>query len=153
MASGFAWAIEDWGRRTGRTPTAEFFEPFVWPLAERGRQITAPEYLLALQDLQWAARDIARFYVDHDVWLTPTLGEPPVPLGTFAFSLEDPFAMRRRMHVFDPFTYISNATGQPAMSVPLYWTRESLPVGTHCVASSPKRPTKCVPTGRLSRVQ
>jgi len=132
-ASGFAWAIADWGRRLRRTPTAEFFEPFVWSLAERGRHISAPDYLLALQDLQREARDIARFFVDHDMWLTPTLGEPPVPLGTFAFTQEDPFAMRRRMRAFDPFTYLSNATGQPAMSVPLSWTREGLPVGTHFV--------------------
>jgi amidase len=133
VASGFAWAIEDWARRTGRKPTAEAFEPFVWALADRGRQITAPAYLLALQDLQREARSIARFFVEHDLWLTPTLGEPPVPLGTFAFSAEDPFAMRRRIRIFDPFTYTSNATGQPAMSVPLYWNEDNLPVGTHFV--------------------
>ena len=133
VASSFAWAIADWGRRTGRTPTAEAFEPFVWALAEKGRQITAPAYLLAVQDLQRGAREIARFFVEHDVWLTPTLGEPPVPLGTFAFSQEDPFAMRRRIRIFDPFTYLSNATGQPAMSVPLYWNGDNLPVGTHFV--------------------
>lgn len=133
VASGFAWAIEDWARRTGRTPTADAFEPFLWALAEKGRQISAPAYLLALQDLQREARSIARFFVDHDLWLTPTLGEPPVLLGTFAFSAEDPFAMRRRTRIFDPFTYLSNATGQPAMSVPLYWNGDNLPIGTHFV--------------------
>ena len=133
VASGFAWAIEDWARRTGRTPVAEAFEPFVWALADKGRQTPAPAYLLALQDLQREARSIARFFVNHDVWLTPTLGEPPVPLGTFAFSAEDPFAMRRRIRIFDPFTYLSNTTGQPAMSVPLHWNADNLPVGTHFV--------------------
>lgn len=133
VASGFAWAIEDWGRRMGRMPAAGAFEPFVWALAEKGRQIPAPAYLLALQDLQREARSIAGFFANHDVWLTPTLGEPPVPLGTFAFSAEDPFAMRRRIRVFDPFTYLSNTTGQPAMSVPLYWNGENLPIGTHFV--------------------
>lgn len=134
LASGFAWAIDDWGRRTGRTPTPEFFEAFVWAFTQRGRQVSAPEYLLALQDLQRLTRDMARFFVAYDIWLTPTLGEPPVPLGTFKFSKEDPFALRRRMAAFAPFTYISNVTGQPAMSVPLYWNGEGLPVGTHFVA-------------------
>lgn len=134
LAAGFAWGIDDWGRRTGRTPTAEFFEPFVWAFTQRGRQISSPEYLLALQDLQRLARDIARFFVEYDIWLTPTLGEPPAPLGTFRFSMEDPFALRRRMAAFAPFSYISNVTGQPAMSVPLYWNGEGLPVGTHFVA-------------------
>lgn len=134
LSAGSAWSIEDWGRRTGRTPTSEFFEPFVWSFTERGRQLSAPDYLLALQDLQKLTRTIAKFFADYDIWLTPTLGEPPVPLGTFKFSMEDPFQLRRRMAVFSPFTYISNATGQPAMSVPLFWNAEGLPVGTHFVA-------------------
>lgn len=133
LCAGFAWAIDDWGRRTGRTPTSEFFEPFVWSFTQRGRELSAPDYLLALQDLQKLTRDIARFFVDYDIWLTPTLGEPPVPLGTFKFSMEDPFELRRRMATFAPFTYISNATGQPAMSVPLSWNSEGLPVGIHFV--------------------
>ncbi len=133
LASGFAWALEDWARRTGRTPTPDFFEPFVWAFTRRGCQTSAPDYLLALQDLQKLTREIARFFVDHDIWLTPTLGEPPVPLGTFKYSNGDPMALRRRLAVFSPFTYIGNATGQPAMSVPLYWNAEGLPVGSHFV--------------------
>lgn len=131
LSAGFAWGIADWGRRIGRTPTSEFFEPFVWSFTQRGHKISAAEYLLALQDLQKLTRDIARFFVDYDIWLTPTLGGPPVPLGTFKFSGGDPFELRRRMAAFSPFTYISNVTGQPAMSVPLYWSGEGLPVGTH----------------------
>jgi amidase len=131
LSAGLAWAIGDWARRIGQTPTSEFFEPFVWSFTQRGRQISAPEYLLALQDAQKLSRDIARFFVDYDIWLTPTLGGPPVPLGTFKFSGGDPFELRRRMAAFSPFTYISNVTGQPAMSVPLYWNGEGLPVGTH----------------------
>ncbi len=133
LAAGFGWAIDDWGRRTGRTPTSEFFEPFVWSFTQRGHQISGPDYLMALQDLQKQTRHIARFFVDHDIWLTPTLGQPPVALGTFTFSTQDPFELRRRMAAFSPFTYISNATGQPAMSVPLYWNSENLPIGTHFV--------------------
>jgi amidase len=133
LSAGFAWGLADWARRTGRTPTPEFFEPFVWSFTQRGRQISAAEYLLVLQDLQKLTRDIARFFADYDVWLTPTLGEPPVPLGTFRFSGGDPFELRRRIATFSPFTYISNATGQPAMSVPLYWNATGLPVGTHFV--------------------
>ena len=131
LAAGFAWAIADWGRRTGRTPTDPFFEAFVWAFTERGRQLSAPDYLLALQDLQRLSRAMARFFVDYDVWLAPTLGEPPVPLGTFSFSGGDPLAVRRRMAAFTPFTYLANVTGQPAMSVPLFWNGEGLPLGTH----------------------
>jgi amidase len=131
LSAGSSWVINDWGRRTGRTPTSEFFEPFVWAFKQRGNQVSAPEYLLALQDLQRLTRDISRFFIDYDIWLTPTLGTPPVPLGTFKFAGEDPFELRRRMVTFAPFTLISNVTGQPAMSVPLFWDGEGLPVGTH----------------------
>ena len=131
LAVGVGWGIEDWARRLGKEPAAEQFEPFVWAYRNRALQISGPEYLLAVQDMQRMTRDIGTFFVDHDLWLTPTLGQPPVPLGTFAFSEGDPFELRRRMAAFSPYTYISNATGQPAMSVPLYWNDDGLPVGAH----------------------
>jgi amidase len=131
LSVGFAWSIDDWGRRTGRAPTPDYFEPFVWAFTERGRRLSASEYLLRVQDLQQLSRTIARFFVDYDLWLTPTLGEPPVPLGTFTYTGQDPFEVRRRMAAFSPFPSISNATGQPAMSVPLYWNASGLPIGVH----------------------
>jgi amidase len=131
LAAGFAWAVDDWARRLGRPPTSDRFEPFVWAFTQRGRQVSAPEYLLVVQDLQRISRGVARFFADHDVWLTPTLGEPPVSLGTFSYAGGDPFEVRRRMAAFSPFAAIANVTGQPAMSVPTYWTAAGLPVGTH----------------------
>ena len=131
LSAGFAWSIDDWARRTGRQPAAEFFEPFVWAFAAGGRQVSAPEYLIAIQDLQRLARDVAHFFVDYHVWLTPTLGEPPFPLGTLAYSMDDPLNLRRRSAAFSPFAYISNVTGQPAMSMPLHWNTDGLPVGIH----------------------
>ena len=83
-----------------------------------------------LQDLQRLSRQIAGFFADHAVWLTPTIGEPPVPLGTFRYTGGDPFAVRRRMAAFTPFTYVANVTGQPAMSVPTHWNAAGLPIGT-----------------------
>ena len=130
LSVGVAWGIEDWARRTGRTPTDKMFEPFVWAFRDRAREISAPEYLLIVQDLQRISRDIARFFVDYDMWLTPTLGTPPVPLGTFSYDEGDAFELRRRMAAFSPYTYIANVTGQPAMSVPLHWNADGLPVGT-----------------------
>ena len=134
LACGFTWAIDDWTRRTGRKPTEELFEPFVWAFTARGRQFTAPDYLIALQDLQQISRDSARFFVPHDVWLTPMLGEPPVPLGTFAYQPgTEPFELRRKMARFTPFSYFANATGQPAMAVPTYWTATGLPIGNQYI--------------------
>jgi amidase len=88
---------------------------------------------MALEDIQRLARDVARLFTKWDVWLTPTLAEPPVPLGTFDPRPDDPLYGFFRSGKFMPFTSICNATGQPAMSVPLFWNDDNLPIGTHFI--------------------
>jgi amidase len=130
---GCAWTIDGFGFATGQAPAKDQFEPLTWALYEMGRQQSASSYLLSLTYLQRVARDIARFYLKYDLWLTPTLGEPPVPLGTFDSPPENPLEGLRRAIAFVPFTPICNVTGQPAMSVPLFRNSEGLPVGVHFV--------------------
>ena len=108
-------------------------EPLTWALGENGRRYPATAYVLAIQNLQRTSRTIARFFCDYDVWLTPTLAEPPVSLGTFESSEDDPMEGFHRAEEFVPFTPICNITGQPAMSVPLYWNTAGLPVGVHFI--------------------
>lgn len=109
-------------------------EPLSWALYEKGCQISAPEYMQTITALQRVSREFARFFVEYDVLLTPTLAEPPVPLGTFDATADDPMKGFRRSKTFVPFTPICNVTGQPAMSVPLFWNQEELPIGSHFVA-------------------
>ncbi len=132
-AVGCAWTIDGLGLIMGKAPAPDQFEPLTWALYQMGRQQSGSSYLFSLTILQRVARDIARFFMTHDVWLTPTLGEPPVPLGTFDSPPENPLEGLRRAIAFVPFTPICNATGQPAMSVPLYWNAEGLPVGVHFI--------------------
>lgn len=129
LAGGVAWALADWSRRLGRPLDEAAFEPFVWAFAERGRGLNAPDLLLAVQDVQEQIRQSSRFFIDHDVWLTPTLGQPPVPLGTLVYA-GDPVELRRRSAAFNPYNYVSNASGQPAVSLPLRWSEAGLPIGT-----------------------
>ncbi len=132
-SSGCAWTIDDWARRIGRPARPEEFEPLTWMLAESGRANSGAAYLLALQDLQRLARGVARFFERHHCWLTPTVAEPPLPLGSFDATPDDPLHGLRRSAAFVPFTPIANVTGQPAMSVPLSWNAGGLPVGVHFV--------------------
>ena len=88
---------------------------------------------MALQDVQKQARNFSAFFVEHDCWMTTTLGQPPVPLGTLVYD-GDPFELRRRTAAFSPFTYLANATGQPAISLPLEVSQTGLPIGMHFVA-------------------
>jgi amidase len=132
-SEGIAWTIDSWAKRLGRPPTSDQFEPLTWAVQKIGRERSAAEHLLMLQELQAVSRDIARFFSLHDVWLTPTLAEPPVPLGTFDAPTDDPLRSLRRDAEFSPFVWMANVTGQPAMSVPLFWSNEGLPIGSHFV--------------------
>jgi len=133
VAGGTGSFIEGLSLATGQKPTREQFEPLTWALWEMSQQVTATEYLLALTYLQQVSRNIAQFMTGYDVWLTPTLSKPPVPLGWMESPPEDPTLGLRRATEYAPFTPVCNFTGQPAMSVPLVWNAEGLPIGTHFV--------------------
>lgn len=133
MAAAASATIEGWARTTGRTPTPDLFETYTWGMYLIGREQTASDYILGVRGLQGLSRDIAPFFLDCDVWLTPTLAEPPVPIGSFEPAPENPIQGLQRAATFVPFTPICNVTGQPAMSVPLYWNAQGLPVGVHFV--------------------
>jgi amidase len=81
---------------------------------------------------RWARR-IAHWWTDHDLLVTPTLGAPPPELGWFTADGEA--TERRRILHFSPYTAQFNMTGQPAISLPLHWSADGLPVGVHIVAA------------------
>jgi amidase len=132
-AAGCTWTIDGMAMAMGRAVEEDQFEPGTWALYEMGRRRSGSEYLMALQWLQIVSRQIAHFFTAYDVWLTPTLGEPPLEIGSFDSTPEDAMAGMKRAVTFVPFTPVCNATGQPAMSVPLHWNAEGLPVGSHFV--------------------
>lgn len=134
-SGGLAWDIARLERITGKTATRELFEPGTWAMIEAGRASTSTitSYMDALAELQTLCDGLAAFQQPYDVWLTPTAGSIAPPLGTFAPDPADPGKSFRAMGAFLPFTTLINVTGQPAMSVPLYWTEDGIPVGTHFV--------------------
>ena len=133
-AGGCAWSVDGLALVTGRRPTADLFEPLTWALYERGKKIGAADYLLALQGLQQMARPVAGFFLRHDLWLTPTVAEPPFELGTLDLPADRLDEAVSRAFDFTPFTSLFNVTGQPAMSVPLRWSDSGLPIGVQFAA-------------------
>jgi amidase len=101
------------------------------------RQVgAATDAVTYLQSREWIgkwARRVASWWTDHDLLLTPTLGAPPPELGWF--TAEGPLAEGGRVVSFIPYTAQFNMTGQPAVSLPLHWTPDGLPVGVQLVAA------------------
>jgi amidase len=106
-----------------------------WALAELGRLVNGPAYATAWRWIHRASRRLADDLAAYDLLLTPTLTEPPVPLGTFTSPPDDPLAGILRAADYAPFTAVFNATGQPACSVPLYRNSIGLPIGIQLAAS------------------
>ena len=118
----------------GAMPDRDLVEPLTYALAEVGRGYSAADYILNLQALQRQARRIAGFFERHDIWLTPTLAQTPRALGHFDIRSSDVQTWLDRLAAYLPFTYPFNITGQPAASVPLYWTADGLPIGCQFAA-------------------
>jgi amidase len=149
-AAGTAADVEDF-RRLGAN--VEEMEPFTRSLAEKGRQVSAVEYLAAVSYLQRMGRELARFLVTYDCWMTPTLAYPPPLLGSFVPTESDPLAPLHRASEFSPFTAIANASGQPAMSVPLHQTEERLPIGVHFLGRFGEEGALFALAGQLERAR
>jgi amidase len=132
-ACGNAWAIEDWEARLGRAASEADLEPLSWALVELGRSVNGGQYLRSVQELQRISRGIAEYFEGIDVLLTPTLGEPPAPLGSFDSPPGEPLTGLFRAASYVPFTPPFNVTGQPGISLPLHWSGSGLPIGVQFV--------------------
>jgi amidase len=134
-ASGQAAILAQLSLVIGRELGRDDVEPLTWALAEMGRKISAADYLGAVGQHQLLTRMVVGLHDAHDLILTPTLGEVPPPLGSFDDSGPDPLDAIRRAGLTAAFTALVNVTGQPAISLPLHWSEEGLPIGTQLIAA------------------
>lgn len=101
--------------------------PLTRYLRERGTEVTATRLLHAQAILQGIMRPAMGIMNGYDAFLTPTLASPPVPVGYFdEVSPAENFERQKR---FTPYTALYNISGQPAVSLPLYWNAQGLPIG------------------------
>lgn len=146
--------MEEAAAAAGRKLSPSDFDAVTMGAGLMGIHFTAAGYVRAMRYLRQEARRVARFFLDYDVLLTPTLSEPPVKIGALQPDAAQQVAIRwmtrtgmtwlldatgmvqdiaNETFSFLPWTPIFNVTGQPAMSVPLHWNADGLPIGMHFV--------------------
>ncbi|MEK5442428.1 amidase family protein [Fredinandcohnia sp. FSL W7-1320] len=139
----------------GRKITFNDVEPATWMLNLLGKAVSADEFLASLKFWDKAAIQMENFHDDYDLYITPTTAHPPSKIGELD---QTPFekgliqvvgALRlggilkksgfveqlaNKSLERTPFTQLANLTGQPAMSLPMHLTKESLPCGVQVMA-------------------
>jgi amidase len=121
-----------WATLSTLTPVPPERESELMPLTrwlrDRGRRVSGTAYALALAGMQGVARRAVIALSAYDAVLTPTLAQPPAPVGAIRDEA-DPGGDFEANKRFTPYTAVWNVTGMPAVSLPLHWTADGLPVG------------------------
>ncbi|MFD2468843.1 amidase [Amycolatopsis silviterrae] len=133
--SGMASVLGELGHQLGREVTEADVEPLNWTLGVLGAEVAAADRQAAIEGVAGFARSVVDWWADHDLLLTPTLAEPPLPSGALGSDPADPLASLGRAQQFAPFTPFANFTGQPAISLPLHTSSAGLPIGVQLVAA------------------
>ncbi|GAC1532745.1 MAG: amidase [Acidimicrobiales bacterium] len=135
-AAGNAWAVDYWSRKVGRPVQPDDLEPLTSALVEMGRALSAPQWLTSREWLQANSRRLLGWWAGgFDLLVTPTIAVPPPELGYFDSPADKPIAGLVAAARVVPFTPPFNTSGQPGISLPLWWSESELPVGVQFVAA------------------
>jgi amidase len=139
----------------GRKVTASDVEPTTYTLGLLGRAVSAGEFVAAMRAWDRSARQMGTFFQTYDLYMTPTTAHPPAKIGALQPSPVEKALMKvvntleiggllKATGIVDqlaskslertPFTQVANLCGLPAMTVPLHWTPDGFPCGTHFIA-------------------
>ena len=114
-------------------------EPTTWELIDHARRLTVTDLVRARENLQVAAWRIGEFFERYDLWLTPTLAQPPLPLGELNRSLGTAAGWWEYDLAFNPWNPVANIAGCPSASLPLHWSSDGLPIGSLLTAPATDR--------------
>lgn len=131
-ALGTVMAANTWTniqiRANGRVPGPDDLEPVTRQAAEHGRQISAHDYIRAVQTFHRTGRQLGAFFERQDVLLSPTIARVSLPLGDVRMDGSSE-QYQQGLAPMVAFTSVCNAAGVPAMSMPLAWSEDGLPIG------------------------
>jgi amidase len=130
VALGIRFSAMNAGRSA---PEPADMEPMSWALWERCRGMDAVAFQLLGVRLQSAMRSLIAFLAPYDALLTPALAQRPLELGSLNTAAPEPLETFVRSGYFTPFTPIFNASGQPAIALPLFEGEDGLPLAVQLV--------------------
>ena len=132
-AVGMMVTINQREKQLGRSVREDEMESLDWIALQKAKTYTAEQLFLARASFDTGGRILDQFFNQFDLILTPTTAAPTPLLGKL--SLNQPFEtfMPEAMNA-SPYTALFNMSGQPAMSVPMHWTADQVPVGAHFAA-------------------
>lgn len=131
LASNEAFSVDKLEGAIGRKFKTGDMEADTQALVELGRKYSATDYLASVEWFHSYTRQMANWWQEFDLLLTPVIAEPPPKLG----ELRDPRTGTKRLRELLLFTAQFNITGQPAISLPMHTSSGGLPVGVQLVAA------------------
>jgi amidase len=148
-----AW-VDGMASMFGRTPGPDMLEASVWATVLEGREVKAVELQRSFAIMNHLSREMGRFFLPYDALITPTLPVAPYRLGVLnANAPTTAQAWARQAFSYCAFTAPFNLTGQPAMSMPLHWSAEGLPVGVQFVGRFADEATLFRLAGQIERAR
>ena len=132
--AGVADEVHTYGRLRGKPLDLDKLEPLTREMVALADSWKATDYLAALDHLRQMSRQLVATWSDLDILISPTVAQPPLPIGALAPREGEPaFQWLLNAAEWVPFTPVWNVTGQPAISLPMHQTGEGLPVGVQFV--------------------
>jgi amidase len=129
VAANVTFALEARAAALGRPLAEGDVERMTWDRVKDARTMSAADYARSIHTVHRVGRVVGRFFQDHDVVLSPTMCQPPHPLGVLDMSTTDPERYLAAVFASVGFTSLFNSSGHPAMTVPLATSRAGLPLG------------------------
>jgi amidase len=135
---GFDQRLASYSKRSGHPIGPDTLEPVIMAIYEHACRLTPADFLAAMAELNAARRRLARIYVDHDIWLGPTMARPAEPHGRYNLGRTDVTMANYVAEILAvpcQFTVPHNILGTPALSLPLAMHSTGLPIGVQLGAS------------------
>ena len=139
----------------GREVTAQEVEATTWAILTYSARMSATDLTLAFGTVNAVSRKLGQFFTHCDLWLSPILTQPTARLGVLNANEQglDATQWGKKIMSYAPFCAMFNASGQPAMSVPLHQSRDGLPIGIQFAARFADENTLFSLAGQLERAR